>query len=96
MFSYTGIVPLPAPLTPHVLLQGSLGPPGPPGLGVSTGVSSWWEFEGPEAPQMRPLCSFFWGPECHPGCILSSPVTALPAQGDGMDGGQPPPVPSKP
>lgn len=57
-FAQAGMVLLPAPLTPHFLLQGSLGPPGPPGLGVSTGVSSWWELEGPKAPQVQPLCSF--------------------------------------
>lgn len=69
------------PLTLNFLLQGSLGPPGPPGLGVSTGVSSWWEFEGPKLPKSTPLqlllrsLGAIWAVSSHPQrCPTSSRV----------------------
>lgn len=51
---HTGMVPLPAPLTPNFLLQGSLGPPGPPGLEGEVASPPGGSLREPEAPQMRP------------------------------------------
>lgn len=48
----------------YFLLQGSLGPPGPPGLGVSTNRSSSWGFENHYSLWggiLEVPCSLAWG-----------------------------------